>query len=168
MSAMAPASVTALMPGSTGMSLPVPDFGVSRTRVTTALQNPCMRVMVRVAGEGRPEAEALSLRDALLRDPGLRSVRVREQTAAAKPGEMGSLQEVGLVLLGAGGVGTILVQSLCNWLAGRRTHVRLVITRDDYSVEIDVAKARDHREVIALCQRFGVPVGPDSESRNDT
>ncbi|MFI1417533.1 hypothetical protein ACH4VX_05985 [Streptomyces sp. NPDC020731] len=127
-----------------------------------------MRVTVGVAGEGRPEAEALSLREALLSDPGLRSVRVQEQTTGAKPGEMGSLEEVVLVLLGAGGVGTILVQSLCNWLAGRRMGVRLVITRGDCTVEVDVPKARDHQEVIALCQSFGLPVGPDSEGGNDT
>ncbi|MFE5399723.1 hypothetical protein ACFQ9U_34820 [Streptomyces sp. NPDC056568] len=127
-----------------------------------------MRVTVGATGEGRPEAEALSLREALLSDPGLRSVRVEERTAGAKPGEMGSLQEVVLVLLGAGGVGTILVQSLCNWLAGRRTGVRLVITRDDYTVEVDVPKARDHQEVIAICRSFGLPVGQDAEGGNDT
>ncbi|WP_164419438.1 effector-associated constant component EACC1 [Streptomyces salinarius] len=127
-----------------------------------------MRVTVGVTGDGRPEAEALSLRDALLSDPGLRSIQVREETAGAKPGEMGSLQEVGLVLLGAGGVGTILVQSLCNWLASRRMGVRLVITRDDLTVEVDVPRARNHEEVIALCRKLGLPVGPDAESGNHT
>ncbi|MGV9956509.1 effector-associated constant component EACC1 [Streptomyces cellulosae] len=123
-----------------------------------------MRVTVGVVGEGRPEAEALSLRDALLSDPALRSVRVQEQFAGAKPGEMGSLGEVALVVLGAGGVGSMVVQALCNWLAGRRIGVRLVLSRDGDTVEIDVPKARNYQEVASLCQRFGVSMESERES----
>lgn len=60
------------------------------------------------------------------------------------------------------------MQSLCNWLAGRRMGVRLVITRDDLTVELDVPRARHHEEVVALCRKLGLPMGPDSEGGNDT
>jgi len=113
-----------------------------------------MHMSVAVTGGERPSGEALSLSKALLSDPDLRSVEVRGIPQASSPGSMSSAGDVLLIAFGAGGIGATVVQTLCTWLAGRRRDVRLSVTQGDRTVEIDVTRARDMDEVVALYRQL--------------
>ncbi|MFE2218074.1 hypothetical protein ACFW93_39930 [Streptomyces canus] len=113
-----------------------------------------MRMSVGIMGGERPSAEILSLRQALLSDPDLRSIDVETAPAASREGAMSSASELLVIAFGAGGMGATVVQALCAWLSGRRRDVRLVVSRGERSVEIDVARARDIDEVVALYRQL--------------
>ncbi|WP_051797235.1 effector-associated constant component EACC1 [Catenuloplanes japonicus] len=88
----------------------------------------------------------------LRREPELRG-RVREQPGSPRPGTMGTGVELLLVALGSGGAIAVLIQSVAGWLNARRPDVtvRIEVT-DRWSVELDVARARDERQVAALIE----------------
>ncbi|WP_405016030.1 hypothetical protein OHV05_02160 [Kitasatospora sp. NBC_00070] len=116
-----------------------------------------MQMAVDIAGTDRSGAEVASLKRTLLADPDLRSVRVDELAGPEASGAMGVLSEGLLLAFGAGGVGVTVVQALCGWLAGRRPGVRLRITQGERTVEIDVTRARNAEEVLALYRQLETP-----------
>ncbi|GAB7036952.1 MULTISPECIES: effector-associated constant component EACC1 [Catenuloplanes] len=67
------------------------------------------------------------------------------------PGTMGTAAEVLLVALGSGGAVAVLIQSVAGWLNARRPDVtvRIEVT-DRWSIELDVARARDERQIAAI------------------
>lgn len=126
-----------------------------------------MQITVGLAGDDRSGAEVASLKRALLSDPDLRSVEVTEVAAAGEPGAMSTLTDGLLLAFGAGGVGATVVQAVCTWLAGRRPGVRLRVTRGDQTVEIDVTRARNHDEVLALYRQLESQPEPPARSSGD-
>jgi hypothetical protein len=57
--------------------------------------------------------------------------RVRAVRPAPKPGEMGAAIELLTVALGSGGVGVVLVRSICTWLSQRRSEVAVSLKDAD-------------------------------------
>lgn len=85
-----------------------------------------MDVEIRVAESGDFGREFAALYDWLLKEPEFRG-HVKVIRAAPGPDEMGSLPEVLMVALGAGGAGTVLANTLSVWIKSRRTSVRLMV-----------------------------------------
>jgi hypothetical protein len=57
--------------------------------------------------------------------------RVRAVRPAPKPGEMGAAIEMLTVALSSGGVGAVLVRSICTWLSQRRSEVSVSLKDAD-------------------------------------
>lgn len=57
--------------------------------------------------------------------------RVRAVRPAPKPGEMGAAIELLTVALGSGGVGAVLIRSICTWLSQRRSEVSVSLKDAD-------------------------------------
>jgi hypothetical protein len=119
-----------------------------------------MKLLLEITGTARPDTELEDLRSALRADPDLRRLGVEPRVAPAEPGAMSGLLDGLVVVFGAGGLGVTLAQGLGNWLANRRSTVRLKVTAGDRSVEIDVTQARDIREVVALLGEIDALPGP--------
>ncbi|WP_395293708.1 hypothetical protein ACF9IK_08925 [Kitasatospora hibisci] len=98
-----------------------------------------MDVQIVVTG-AETAAEAESLADWLLGEPGLAGVGLTGQPPA--DGELGSVLDTLTVALGAGGAISVLAASLRTWFAQpRRSDVRLRIRRPGgESVEIDAKR----------------------------
>lgn len=87
----------------------------------------------------------------LKREPDLRG-RVGAE-GAPEPGTMGTGVEVLLVALGSGGAVAVLIQSVAGWLNARRPDVTVRIeVVDRWSIELDIARARDERQVAAIIE----------------
>jgi hypothetical protein len=61
---------------------------------------------------------------------------------------MGALIDVLVVALGSGGAGAVLAQSLSTWLRHRHTDIRLTITTDSRTIELDGKRVRDTQALV--------------------
>ncbi|MFJ5924367.1 hypothetical protein ACIQF6_17390 [Kitasatospora sp. NPDC092948] len=103
-----------------------------------------------------------SLFDWLRLEDELRGRLRLEASRSARPGEMGALLDVLTVALGSGGVGAVLASSLSAWFSQRRAEVKVVLTRDGRSVEVDARVAKD--ELPGLMREIGRLVdGPEQQ-----
>lgn len=62
---------------------------------------------------------------------------------------MGGVVDVLTVALGSGGIGVVLIRSLCTWLIHCRTDVTVTITAPDgKSVQVDAKRAADPEQIM--------------------
>lgn len=108
-----------------------------------------------------PEAELRSLATWLSQEADLRASPVSWAPPALRPGEMGGMADVLIVTLGSGGAGAVLAQSISLWLKTRVTELRLKISTEYGSVELD---ARNMGDAEALIERVAAlrPGAPDT------
>ncbi|MFE6903552.1 hypothetical protein ACFVFJ_43110 [Streptomyces sp. NPDC057717] len=75
------------------------------------------------------------------------AVRVRRKDIAET--ELGSGLDVVSVALGSGGVGVALAQSLSAWLRARRSDVKVTVTANGRTVEVDARRVSDPMDLIS-------------------
>jgi hypothetical protein len=101
-----------------------------------------MDLQVKVVGSG-DGAKTRSLYNWLMREDDLRASRVNWLPAQPGPEEMGTLSDVLVVSMGAGGVGVALIQSLMTWLHTQGSDVRLKLSGPHGEMEVDAKRVRD-------------------------
>lgn len=113
-----------------------------------------MEVEIRVpGGQGAGIDEIGELADLLewLRsEPGLAGA-VREIQRPPVPGELGGAVEVLVVALGSGGVAGTLATSLFGWLRSKRSSLKVKITKNSRSLDINAMRDSD---MLPVLQKF--------------
>lgn len=102
-----------------------------------------------------------SLLDWLHHEDELRGRAVLER-AAPRSGEMGGLVDALVVALGSGGAGAALAQSLSTWLRQRRSDIKITITSDGRTLELDAQRVPDAQ---ALIREVGDLLGDQEPER---
>ncbi|MFJ1562297.1 effector-associated constant component EACC1 [Streptomyces mirabilis] len=102
-----------------------------------------------------------SLLDWLHHEDELRG-RVVLERAAPRSGEMGGLVDALVVALGSGGAGAVLARSLSTWLWQRRSDLKITITSDGRTIELDAQRVPD---VQALIREVGGLLGDQEPGR---
>ncbi|MER7988386.1 hypothetical protein ABTY53_22770 [Streptomyces noursei] len=67
--------------------------------------------------------------------------------------DLGSGLDVVSVAVGSGGVGVALAQSLSAWLRTRRSDVKVTVTANGRTVELDARRVKDPVDLITLITR---------------
>lgn len=70
------------------------------------------------------------------------------EQAAPRPGEMGGLADALVVALSSGGAGAVLARSLSTWLWQRRSDLKLTITSNGRTVELDAVRVPDAQALV--------------------
>lgn len=111
-----------------------------------------MDALIRLEGPGEPSELAMFL-------DGERALKgtVRMITAAPSDGQLGAGVDFLVVALGSGGVGVALTHALTAWLRNQRADVRITVTADDRTVELEARRVSD---VPALIKEI-LPVDDD-------
>ncbi|MGW5517160.1 effector-associated constant component EACC1 [Nocardia africana] len=76
--------------------------------------------------------------------------RVRRPSTPIRPGEMGGVADVLVVTLGAGGVASVLAQSLTAWFTHRRSDITLTLTAGETELAIDAKRVETPEVAQAL------------------
>lgn len=74
--------------------------------------------------------------------------QIRPVARPPGPTDMGEVVDAVSVALGSGGVGVALAQSLTAWLRTRRSDVKLTITVEGKTIDIDARQVSDPTELI--------------------
>lgn len=106
----------------------------------------CMAVSIGVRG-GDVVSELASLAGWLRGERELAG-RVRVVYEQAGEGELGGALDVVSVAVGSGGVGVALSQTLSAWLRTRRSDVKLTITAEGRTIEVDARRVADAADLI--------------------
>jgi hypothetical protein len=111
-----------------------------------AWQDLGVTVLIGVRG-GDPVAELASLAKWLRAERDLAG-QVSQVPGPVGPSDLGGVLDTLSVALGSGGIGVALAQSLSAWLRTRRSDVKLTITVEGKTVEIDARQIADPTELI--------------------
>jgi len=104
-----------------------------------------------------------SLFDWLRHEDALRG-RLQFRPSAVPPGAMGPLDETLLVVLGSGGVASVLARSLTEWVKQRTSDVRLTFTRPNgETISVDGRRIRDPAALTDIVTRFVDERAPNSD-----
>ncbi|MCA1219062.1 effector-associated constant component EACC1 [Streptomyces sp. 8L] len=102
-------------------------------------------------------AQLTALRAWLVSDSALRG-RVDWVRRPPEPGQMGGVLDTLGVVLGGGGLASVLTP-LCTWVASRRGSARVVVQHEGRRIEIDIKRAADPvaaaRELLAAAREQG-------------
>lgn len=103
-----------------------------------------MQIDISVAAE-----DLYALREWLELDPVLAgAVRVADRDIG--PGAMGDVSDVLVVVMGAGGMATVLANNLTSWLSTRKSEVTITRTASDGSnASLTVKDAKDADKIVA-------------------
>lgn len=105
--------------------------------------------MVMQIGITVPGDDLYALRAWLELDPALAGA-VRVGDTAIEPGAMGDPGEVLMVVMGAGGMATVLVNNLTSWLSTRKSEVTITRTAADGSTaSLTVKDVKDADKIVA-------------------
>lgn len=103
-----------------------------------------MRISISV-----PAEDLYALRDWLELDPALAGA-VRLGDTHIEPGAMGDLSDVLVVVMGAGGMATVLANNLSGWLSTRKSEVTITRTGPDGSTSsLTVKDTKDADKIVA-------------------
>jgi hypothetical protein len=136
------------------VSLRIPDHIRRSTHVANRLRSApdrwqdadVVEVLIGVR-DGNAVAELASLTEWLQIERDLAG-QVRQIPGAVGPTDLGGALDTLSVAIGSGGIGVALAQSLTAWLRTRRSDVKLTITIDGRTVEIDAHRIADPTELI--------------------
>ena len=111
---------------------------------------------MRLTIHGLSGTELDSLEQVLRSDDLLRSAEVIPRIAAAPDGAMSSTVDA-LLVSASSGTAVAVVQSISNWLVGRKAGVRVKLTNGERTIEIDAASSRDPQQIVALLKELDSP-----------
>lgn len=126
--------------------LHVPDVTNLLRSVVDCWHDPGVAVLIGVRGSDSV-AELASLAQ-WLRDERDLAGQIRQVPGPTGPTDLGGVLDTLSVALGSGGVGVALAQSLSAWLRTRRSDVKLTITVEGKTIEIDAHQVADPTELI--------------------
>lgn len=118
-----------------------------------------LRIMV----EGDPLGTATrTLRSLLGENDEIRGSRVTSVAVRDDSQAMGGATEVLLVALGSGGAGVAVVQSVLGWLRRQDPKVKVTITAEGVSAEVEAGSLKQAHEAVAIVAAFQAAFGEDA------
>src|SRR6266566_4953729 len=97
-----------------------------------------MNLLLEIDGSRTRAADLDELLSIIRRDDDLRSIRTDTRVAVPSDGAMGPVTDALLLAIGSGGAGVALLQTIGEWMRNRRSQVRVKLTSQVRTVEIDV------------------------------
>jgi len=118
---------------------------------------------LRIAVAGDPLGIAgRSLRSLLAENDEIRGSRVSSVAVPGDPEAMGGVAEVLLVALGSGGAVAAAVHSVLGWLRCQGPKVKVTITAEGVSAEVEAATLKQAQEAAAIVAAFQVAFGEET------